>query len=215
MNRSISSKTASVLTIAALSSGSLLGVTAGTAQAAGLAGTKCTMSGEVKTVAGKNHVCKADSAGRLVWGNGLTPQPTTLSVSDSWIKATAGSASKMTGAFGEIRNTGSASVTIIAARSPQAKAVQLHQMVMVDGQMVMQETASGFVVEPGASLSLKPGGNHLMFMGLKKTIRPGAMIPVTLITSTGGTVKTKVMAKVFNGANEEYPHGSASAKAGA
>jgi copper(I)-binding protein len=56
-------------------------------------------------------------------------------------------------------------------------------------------------------MELKPGGNHLMFMKLTKPITAGSMIPVTLITADGGTLKTKVLAKVYAGANETYDGG--------
>jgi copper(I)-binding protein len=73
--------------------------------------------------------------------------------------------------------------------------------------MVMQQKNGGFVIPAGGMLELKAGGNHIMFMKLTKPITAGAMVPVTLITSDGGLMTTKVMAKVYSGANETYMPG--------
>jgi copper(I)-binding protein len=73
--------------------------------------------------------------------------------------------------------------------------------------MVMQQKAGGFVLPGNGMLELKPGGNHLMFVGITKPIKPGTMVPIILITADGGLMKTKVMAKVYNGANETYDSG--------
>ena len=94
--------------------------------------------------------------------------------------------------------------TVIGATSPYATAVQLHEVVDKDGTMVMQQRPGGFKVAPGAMLELKPGGNHLMFMGLRKPITAGALVPVTLIMSDGSQLTFKALGKVFAGANENY-----------
>lgn len=73
--------------------------------------------------------------------------------------------------------------------------------------MVMQEKAGGFAIPAGGMLELKPGGNHLMFVGLKKSIVAGTSIPVTLITSNGKKITVSLLAKEFNGGNEEYDGG--------
>jgi copper(I)-binding protein len=98
-------------------------------------------------------------------------------------------------------------VRIIGAFSSYAKAVQLHEVVAKDGAMVMQQKAGGFAIPAGGMLELKPGGNHLMFVGITKPITAGMQIPVTLITADGGLLRVKVLAKVYNGANEDYAGG--------
>ena len=72
--------------------------------------------------------------------------------------------------------------------------------------MVMQEKEKGFVIPAGETVMLKPGGDHLMFMGVKKPITAGATIPITLIGSNGEQLKFRALAKVYSGANENYEH---------
>lgn len=166
--------------------------------------TKCNLSGVIKVEKNKAQLCSTNAKGKLSWSKPWSLKKTTMESSDTWAKA---AAEGMSAAFGKIENNASKPVTIVAAKSPYAKAVQLHEVVMKDGMMVMQEKKGGFTVKPGETLELKPGGNHLMFIGLNKTIKPGTTVPITLYTSDGGFVKLNFMGRNFAGANEEYPEG--------
>lgn len=201
-------KTSAALRVGAVAAaaGLALGAAALPAQAASITGKKCSVSGQVKKAGAKVHVCTANN-GALAWNSGVTLSKAAAkpSVSSGWAKAA--KRSEMSAAFGMLGNSSAQSMTVVAASTPYAKAVQLHEVVMKDGAMVMQEKAGGFVIPASGILELKPGGNHLMFIGLKKDVTAGKMVPITLYTSTGGSVTIKVLAKVFNGANEEYPGG--------
>ena len=123
-----------------------------------------------------------------------------LTARDAWVKA---AASGMTAAFVTLTNTGTKPITVVAARTPYS-ATQIHEVVMADGQMTMQQKPGGITIAPGASASLKPGGDHVMLMRLRKAIRPGSLIPFTFVTSDGATLQTKALAKTYTGANETY-----------
>ena len=62
-------------------------------------------------------------------------------------------------------------------------------MTMSGGVMQMRELVGGLVVAPGATVELKPGGNHLMFMDLKAPLSQGATVPVTLTFEKAGKVE--------------------------
>ncbi len=166
-------------------------------------GSRCAMSGMTEVVHGVAYVCRS-SDGTARWSRGLPTSRSPLTVTDGWIKAVS---SGMTAAFGTVSNPTSRRVRIIGASSPLSAAVQLHEVVMGDSGMVMQERRGGFVIPAGGTLDLKPGGNHLMLMNVKRAITPGTLIPLTLITSTGGLIKTSVLAKTFSGAEEDYDPG--------
>lgn len=191
---------------AAVAAGLLVGAVALPAQASAPTGKKCAVSGQVKKADNKVHVCTTND-GKLTWGVGIAQIKVAAkpSVSGGWAKAA--EKSGMSAAFGMLGNSSSQPMTIVAATTPYAKAVQMHEVVMKDGAMVMQEKPGGFVIPASGTLELKPGGNHLMFIGLKKEVKAGKQVPVTLYTSNGGSVTIKVLVKVFNGANEEYPGG--------
>ena len=165
------------------------------------AGQSCEMSGLVHVNKGLTYVCITNAAGKAVWGKGLKKSASRLAIADLWAKA---ADTGMSAAFGMLRNPTAKPITVIGATSPYATAVQLHEVVDKDGTMVMQQRPGGFKVAPGAMLELKPGGNHLMFMGLRKPITAGALVPVTLIMSDGSQLTFKALGKVFAGANENY-----------
>jgi periplasmic copper chaperone A len=124
-----------------------------------------------------------------------------LAVNDSWTKATEG---PMTGSFGTLVNSTGEDITVTGGSSPVAGMVELHEVVMADGEMVMQEKPGGFVIPAGGSLTLEPGGNHVMLMGLTGAIAPGQDVPITLSLSNGETITYTTVAKDFAGGNESY-----------
>lgn len=194
--------------VAALTAGAALAPTASAAAPAAKApkyNSTCTISGQTAIVNNKVYVCVSETEGaKPRWGYGARVTRSPLTISDGWAKAADDGTSA---AFGMLTNPTDKPITVIGAASPFAKAVQLHEVVMKDGSMVMQQKEGGFTIPANGSIELKPGGNHLMFMGISRKITPGTMVPVKLITDDGGVFRTKVMAKVFAGANETYDGG--------
>ena len=131
---------------------------------------------------------EASDAAPLVW-------------EDGWVKA---AEEGMTGAFGTLRNPTDSDLRITGAESAAAGSAELHETASDDGgSTMMQEKEGGFLVPAGGSLSLEPGGDHVMLMDLQEPILPGDEVTITLLTD-GGEVETTVVAKEFTGAQEEY-----------
>jgi copper(I)-binding protein len=190
---------------ALVASVALVPATPASAHEAPKVGSTCAMSGMVAYNHGTVFVCTSRTEGaKPRWGAGKPVTKANLTVKDGWAKA---ADTGMSAAFGMVTNPGTKPIRVVAATSPYATAIQLHEVVDKDGAMVMQQKAGGFVIPAGGMLELKPGGNHLMFMGIRKPITPGTMVPLTLITADGGQLKTTVLAKVFSGANESYDGG--------
>lgn len=124
-----------------------------------------------------------------------------VTVADPWVKA---ADSGMTAAFGVLSNPSPEAVTIAAASSPAVPRMELHEVVESGGQMVMQAVEAGFAVPAGGSLTLEPGGYHLMLMDLPQPIEPGDEVGFTLTCTTGGSVTFTAQAKTFAGAGETY-----------
>jgi hypothetical protein len=123
-----------------------------------------------------------------------------LTITDTWAKA---ADEGMTAAFGTVENSADRDITITAARSDAASAVELHEVV----DDVMRPVEGGFTVPAGGSLTLEPGGYHLMFMGIPQPIIAGDEITVTLTMSDGSELEFTAVAKDFAGANEDYDGG--------
>jgi copper(I)-binding protein len=92
-----------------------------------------------------------------------------------------------------IANKGDADDTLKSARTPKAKTVELHQTtVTADGVMQMRKVEDGLPVEAGASLVLKPGGAHLMLLGLEDALKAGEELVLTLEFANAGAVDVVV-----------------------
>ena len=127
-----------------------------------------------------------------------------LQVADTWVKA---ADSGMTGAFGVLSNPSSAPVTITGASSSASARMELHEVTMIDGSMKMQQVEGGLVVPAGDSLTLEPGGFHIMFMELTDPIEAGEDVEVTLTCADGQAVAFTAQAKEFTGGDEDYVGG--------
>lgn len=141
-------------------------------------------------------------------GKQAAPAPSKASapvaVADAWVKT---ADEGMSAAFGTLRNTTGAELTIVSATSP-VSAMELHEVVVDGGKMVMRPKAAGFTIPAGGAHQLRPGGDHLMLMGLKSPVRAGDQVSFTLRLKDGRSVAFTAPAKPFAGANENYvPHG--------
>ncbi|MFY1594759.1 copper chaperone PCu(A)C [Micromonospora sp. WMMD737] len=126
-----------------------------------------------------------------------------LGIRDPWVKA----ADKgMTAAFGTLVNDGDADVTITAATT-EVSPMELHEMAMKDGKMVMRAKQGGIVIKAKSSHALEPGGDHLMLMNLTKPVRAGDELTFTLTFGDGRTQVFTAVAKPFTGAQESYAPG--------
>ncbi|MFD2356939.1 copper chaperone PCu(A)C [Nonomuraea ferruginea] len=72
----------------------------------------------------------------------------------------------------------------------------------------MRPKEGGFVVPARGSHELKPGGDHIMLMGVKEEVKPGAEIPITLTLQEGPPLEFTAVGKDFAGAKEDYQPGT-------
>jgi len=110
-----------------------------------------------------------------------------LSIQHPWSRETAvGQA--VGGGFLTIANSGTRDDHLLSGTSPVAAEVQLHTMTMDGGVMRMRQVTDGIAVPAKGSVELKPGGYHIMFMGLRRQLRQGERFPVTLRFRRAGNV---------------------------
>ncbi len=100
-----------------------------------------------------------------------------VTVSDPWVRATVPS-QKATGAFMQLTADGNS--RLVAARSPVAGVVEIHEMAMAGGVMKMSPV-TGLDLPAGKAVELKPGGYHVMLMDLKGQVKEGDKVPLTLV----------------------------------
>jgi copper(I)-binding protein len=102
--------------------------------------------------------------------------------SDGWVRVSEYSDHEggMTGAFAKIENHTANDVTLVGGYAEIAGMVEVHEVVMIDKEMKMQQKEGGIVIKAGETVTLEPGGLHVMLMGLKKPILEGDEITLTL-----------------------------------
>jgi copper(I)-binding protein len=111
-----------------------------------------------------------------------------LVISQAWSRATPGGA-KIAGGYLTIDNKGSAPDRLVSVAGDVAGKVEIHEMAMNNGVMTMRPLDKGLPIEPGKTVKLAPGGYHLMLMDLKKPLKQGDKVPVTLKFEKAGEVK--------------------------
>ncbi|WP_181704573.1 copper chaperone PCu(A)C [Chthonobacter rhizosphaerae] len=91
-----------------------------------------------------------------------------------------------------IRNHGAKPAVLTGGSVPFAQRVELHVMGVKDGYMQMQKTDT-LEVPPGGELELKPGGPHVMFVGLTQALRVGNAYDMTLSFADGTSATVKAV----------------------
>lgn len=110
-----------------------------------------------------------------------------LLIDQAWTRATPGGA-KVGAGYMSIINRGEAADRLVAGKSDIAERVEIHTMTMDGGVMRMRQLKEGLVLAPKSITELKPGGYHIMFIGLKKAIKQGDSIALQLTFEKAGTV---------------------------
>ncbi|MDA9543493.1 copper chaperone PCu(A)C [Bradyrhizobium yuanmingense] len=110
-----------------------------------------------------------------------------LVVSQAWSRATPGGA-KVAGGYLTIENKGNAADRLVSVSADIAGKAEIHEMAMDNGVMKMRALDKGLAIEPGKTVKLAPGGNHLMLQELKGPFKQGDKVPVTLQFEKAGKV---------------------------
>jgi periplasmic copper chaperone A len=118
-------------------------------------------------------------------------QSPVVKVDDPWVRATV-APQKATGAFMQL--TSAKPVKVVAASSPVAAVVEIHEMKMDDGVMKMR-AVDALPLPAGQAVALKPGSYHVMLMGLKGPIKAGGTVPLTLTVEGEDKQRTTVEIK--------------------
>jgi copper(I)-binding protein len=89
-----------------------------------------------------------------------------------------------------IVNHGGSADALVGATTDAAKTVELHETVQEGGVMKMRPLPR-FEVPGGGRLEMKPGGHHIMLLGLKRDLKPGDTVSVTLTFDKAGRMSVE------------------------
>lgn len=132
-----------------------------------------------------------------------------LKIGHPWSRATPPGA-KVGGGYISVENTGSAPDRLVAVSVPFAERGEIHEMSVKDGIMTMRPLDNGVEIPAGAKVELKPGGLHLMFMGLKEPLKQGEKVKGTLTFEKAGKVDVEFVVDAIgaaqSGGQAKDPH---------
>jgi len=145
------------------------------------------------------------AAALLISAASLPAWAANISVTDAWARATMPGQS-VSGAYMQIRSD--ADARLVGVSSPAVPRVEVHEMKM-DGDVMRMREVKAIDLPKGKTVSLEPGGFHIMLMNLPKPIAAGDIIPLILTVESGGkrqTVEVKAEARSPMGGGAMHHH---------
>lgn len=129
-----------------------------------------------------------------------------LTIEHPWARASAGTAANGA-AYMTITTKANSADRLLEAASPVAAKVELHTHV-IDGDVMRMRPVKAIEVNVGEPAVLKPGGLHVMLIGLKAPLQEGAKFPMTLSFEKAGTttVEVQVEAAGAGGSHDKGAH---------
>ena len=123
------------------------------------------------------------------------PDGDVVAIMNAWVREAHASA-KVNAGYMTLVNVGKDDVTLVKVESDAFKAVEVHEMVTVEGLMEMREVTD-MVIPAQGQILFEPGGKHLMLMGPKEHLTSGQKVDMTLTFKSGKkqTVSVKVAAR--------------------
>ena len=109
---------------------------------------------------------------------------------EAWARATPPGAS-VGAAYLIVRNTGDQDERLQAVSSRAAESLEMHETVEENGVAKMRPV-DGARIPAGGTLVMRPGGTHLMLMGLAAPLKEGGSLPLTVTFEKAGTMTIEV-----------------------
>ncbi len=115
-------------------------------------------------------------------------------IENQWVRAVPPTAHN-TALFMVIKNVGDEPDILIGVKTDISKMVSIHKTENENGVMKMVHIKK-LPIPAGGIVELKPGGYHIMIMGLKRGIKAGENVKFTLIFEKSGKIVIKAPVKM-------------------
>lgn len=135
-----------------------------------------------------NSMIKRFCASLLLVAAALSCTAASVTIDHAWARATA-PGQDVGAAYLELKSA--TDLTLTKAESPAAGSVEVHKMSMKDGVMEMRMLET-LALPAGQTVKLEPGSLHLMLFGLKKPLKAGENILLTLHFQDKGGKKSSM-----------------------
>lgn len=131
-----------------------------------------------------------------------------LEFSGAFLRATLPGA-PVGGGYVTIANRGAADARLVGVVAPVGERAEIHEMADVEGVMTMRALRDGIAIPAGESVSLAPGGLHIMILGLTEPLKKGETLTLELEVERAGILELLAVPfeiKAIN-ARAADPHG--------
>lgn len=129
-----------------------------------------------------------------------------LEIMHPWSRATPDGA-KVAAGYAKIKNNGASADRLVSATGEIAAVAQIHEMAVdAAGVMTMRQLADGLEIPAGATVELKPGSFHIMFMDLTQPAKEGVKFKGTLTFEKAGKVDVEFAVDAVGGAPAQEGH---------
>lgn len=118
----------------------------------------------------------------------------TFELHDAWVRAAPDSGST-TAAYMRLVNGTADTVVVSRFTSDDARVVELHQSSIDSASSAHMTMRDSLVIAPSHIVVMKPGAYHLMLIGTKRNLQPGAMVRIVMRLSNGAIVSTSARVK--------------------
>jgi len=126
-----------------------------------------------------------------------------LTITAPWARATPEGA-PVAGGYLTITNNGSEPDRLVGGSLAAAARFEVHEMAIQNGVMRMRPVAGGLEIKPGETVELKPGGYHVMFMGLRQRLKAGETVTGTLEFARAGKVEISYAIRPMGGGHSGH-----------
>ena len=135
--------------------------------------------------------------------NLVVAQADTISVTDAWARASAGSAT--VGAVYATVTGGAQADQLVGVSTPVAAKAEAHESFTENGVMKMRP-APNVAIPPNKAVTFAPGGYHIMLLGLRQPLRAGQDFPLTLTFAHTAPVTVDVKVQPLGRTNSMDDH---------
>jgi copper(I)-binding protein len=133
----------------------------------------------------------------IVFAGAAHAADATITVHDAWLRASLGQ-SPNTAGYMKIENRGATEDRLVSVAVAGANMAHVHESVMKDGVMQMK-AVDALSVKPGEAVEFKPGGLHVMVMGLKTPLKAGETVQLRLQFARAGEITVNAQVRGLSG----------------
>lgn len=151
---------------------------------------------EIPAAGQDSHALKAPAPALIILAQTASPDAGKtfvtggITVEAPWSRATPGGA-QVAGGYMKVTNSGKDVDRLTGGSFLAAARFEIHEMKTEGGVMTMRPLPKGLEIKPGETVEFKPGGYHLMFMGLKRGLKEGQTVKGTLTFERAGTLEVE------------------------